>query len=240
MPPCALVTGASRGLGRALSLALAQAGWALLLTARQGDRLAEVAEACRQAGAPEAWPLPGALERPEHRAALAQAAKDRWGRLDALVNNAAQLGDPSLPPLLAQDLGRLEGLLQVNLLAPLGLIQACAPLLGPGACVVNLSSDAAGGAFPGWGAYGLTKAALEHASATLAEEQPAWRVHWVDPGEMATDMYAEHLPGDLSHLPRPEDLAVPHLLSLLLGQAPSGFSEAHPAPQAGRPLRPGR
>jgi NAD(P)-dependent dehydrogenase (short-subunit alcohol dehydrogenase family) len=138
---------------------------------------------------------------------------------------------------LTQDLARLEALLQVNLLAPLGLIQACAPLLGAGACVVNLSSDAAGGAFPGWGAYGLTKAALEHASATLAEEAPTWRVHWVDPGEMATDMYAEHLPGDLSHLPSPEDFAVPLLLELLTQPQASGFREALPPAQAGRTIR---
>lgn len=236
--PCALVTGASRGLGLALAKALAQAGWALLLTARSPVELQAAAESCEALGSPLAIPLPGDLTDPKHQAALAEAATQSFGHLKALVNNAAQLGDPRLPPLREVPPGQLEALLRVNLLAPLALVQACAPLLGEGACILNLSSDAAGSAYPGWGAYGLTKAALEHASATLAEEEPQWRVHWVDPGEMRTAMYAAHLPGDLSHLPTPEEAAVPHLMGLLLGEDPSGFSEATPCPQTGRRLRP--
>lgn len=240
MPQSALITGASRGLGLALAKALSQAGWALLLTARDATKLAQAAQACRALGAPLALTAPGDLADPSHLAHLAAAAQQGLGQLDALVHNAAALGDPSLPPLLQVPPTQLEGLLRLNLLAPLALTQACTPLLAPQACLVFVSSDAAGAAYPGWGAYGLTKAALEHAAATLAVERPEWRVHWVDPGEMRTDMYAQHLPGDLSHLPLPEEAAVPHLLRLLQGEAPSGFSEASPCPQAGFPIRPGR
>src|SRR3954471_14868296 len=214
----ALVTGASRGLGRALTAALAADGWHLVLDARDGDRLAAAVAAVPFPDRVTA--LAGDVSDPAHPAALAEAVPDR---LDLLVNNASDLGPSPLPPLAELPLPAFERVLAVNTVAPLGLVQLLLPALRrAGGRVLQISSDAAVEAYPGWGGYGASKAALDQLSAVLAAEEPELRVYAVDPGDMATDMHQAAFPGeDISDRPAPETV-VPALLALLDGDLPSG------------------
>src|SRR5262249_46374788 len=155
--------------------------------------------------------------QPAHRRALAQAARE-FGGLDAVVNNASLLGPSPQPHLLDYPLDVLEQVYRANVIAPLALIQAVQPELKPGARVVNVTSDAGVEPYAGWGGYGSSKAALEQLSAILAAENPTWRVYWVDPGDMRTQMHQEAYPGeDISDRPLPE-VSVPGFLALLEGE----------------------
>jgi NAD(P)-dependent dehydrogenase (short-subunit alcohol dehydrogenase family) len=114
----------------------------------------------------------------------------------------------------------------VNVFAPLALIQSLRTQLKPSAVVINVSSDAGVEPYPGWGGYGSSKAALEQLSAILAAENPQWRVYWVDPGDMRTQMHQEAYPGeDISDRPLPE-ASVPGLVALLYGVLPAGRYKA--------------
>jgi NAD(P)-dependent dehydrogenase (short-subunit alcohol dehydrogenase family) len=212
----ALVTGASRGLGRTLAGFLAAIGHDLVIDARGGDELAASAAALRRAGA-TVTALPGDVTDPEHRERLVAAAS-ALGGLDLLVNNASTLGASPLPRLAAVPLATLRRTLEVNLLAPLALIQAALPLLeARRGLVVNLSSDAAVGGYEGWGVYGASKAALDLATRTLASELAPHGVSAlsVDPGDMRTVMHQRAFPGeDIGDRPEP-DVTVPFWAWLL-------------------------
>jgi NAD(P)-dependent dehydrogenase (short-subunit alcohol dehydrogenase family) len=218
VPPTALVTGASRGLGRALATALNQRGWRLVVDARDAARLAATAGALP---APDlVTALAGDVTDPAHRAALLGAVGPR---LDLLVNNASDLGPSPLPSLADLRPDDLTRVLAVNSVAPLALIQAALPALrAAGGRILDISSDAAVEAYEGWGGYGASKAALDHLTAVLAVELPELRIYAVDPGDMATDMHQAASPGeDISGLPAPESV-VPGLLALVVGDHPSG------------------
>jgi NAD(P)-dependent dehydrogenase (short-subunit alcohol dehydrogenase family) len=216
--PTAIVTGASRGLGLALSSALAERGWRLVIDAR--DRAALEAAA---AGLPGATPIPGDISDPSHRRALVEAA---GGELDLLVNNASLLGPSPQPALADYPLDVLEDVYRVNVLAPLALVQLALPRLAAGARILNVTSDAAVEPYEGWGGYGSSKAALEQLTAILGAEHPGLRVYAVDPGDMNTRMHQEAFPGeDISDRPPPEE-RVPGLLALIEGDLPSGRYQA--------------
>jgi NAD(P)-dependent dehydrogenase (short-subunit alcohol dehydrogenase family) len=213
----ALVTGASRGLGFALSRALAERGWSLVIDARGADALesarAELAESTQVVA------IPGDVADPEHRAALVQAVD---GPLDLLVNNASLLGASPLPPLVEYPLDVLEQVFRVNVAAPLALVQLALPVLAPEARILNVSSDAAVEPYEGWGGYGASKAALDQLTNVLATEHADLRVYAVDPGDMNTQMQQDAYPGeDVSDRPPPEE-SVPGLLALVEGELPSG------------------
>ena len=215
----ALITGASRGLGLALARQLAHQGWNLIIDARGSAALETVREELAQLTRVVA--IPGDVTDALHRQALAQAARELGG-VDALVNNASILGPSPQPNLLEYPLDVLERVYRTNVIAPLALIQALQHELKPGARVINITSDAGVEAYEGWGGYGSSKAALEQLSHILAAENTSWRVYWVDPGDMRTQMHQEAFPGeDISDRPLPE-VSVPGLLVLITGKHPSG------------------
>ena len=215
--PTAIITGASRGLGRALATALADRGWRLILDARDGVALERAAAELRDRT--EVVALAGDVADPWHRHALVDAAGDG---VDLVVNNASELGPSPLPALAELPLDRLEQVLRVNVVAPLAVVQLALPTLAAGARVVNVTSDAAVEAYPGWGGYGASKAALEQLTAVLAAEHPGLRIYAVDPGDMNTRMHQDAFPGeDISDRPPPA-ASVPGLLALIEGDLPSG------------------
>ena len=221
--PVALITGASRGLGLALATALAERGWRLIIDGRGTEALAHART--QLAAQTEVVAIAGDMTGAAHRRALAEAA-EAWGGIDALVNNASMLGPSPQPGLMDYPLNTLAQVYQTNVIAPLALIQELQRALKPGARILNISSDAGVEPYAGWGGYGSSKAALEQLSKILAAENPAWRVYWVDPGDMQTQMHQEAFPGeDISDRPLPE-ASVPGLLTLLSGDLPSGRYQA--------------
>ena len=213
-----IVTGASRGLGLALTRALVERGWRVVVDARDADALEQ------------AWPdaprdvlVAGDVADPEHRRALIEAAGDR---IDLLVNNASALGPTPLPALEDYPLEELRRVYEVNVLAPLALVQLALPRFPEGASIINVTSDAAVEAYENWGGYGSSKAALAQLTAILAAEHPRLRVYTVDPGDMRTQMQQDAFPGeDISDRPPPEE-SVPGLLELIEGDLPSGSYRA--------------
>lgn len=219
--PVALITGGSRGFGRALALDLAREGWSLIIDGRHRGPLQEVGDRLRGLGAPSAV-LPGDVSSPRHRIALVESAK-RFGSLDLLVNNASTLGPSPLPRLEHYPLADLRHVYEVNVLAPLALVQDALPQLRRSqGTVVSLSSDAAVEGYAGWGGYGSSKAALDHLHRVLATEEPRLRVYQFDPGDMRTEMHQAAFPDeDISDRPEPESAVAP-FRALLESGAPSG------------------
>jgi NAD(P)-dependent dehydrogenase (short-subunit alcohol dehydrogenase family) len=223
--PVAIITGASKGLGRALAEALAGRGWDLVLDARGAGVLAEAAEAVAAYGM-RVEVVPGDVTDAGHRAELVAAAW-KLGGVDLLVNNASALGAEPLARLEGLPLDGLRRALEVNVVAALGLVQEALPLLraSEAGTVIAVSSDAAAEAYETWGGYGASKAALDRLTAVLGEEEPRLRVWAVDPGDMATDLYAAAVPDDRD--PRPEPASVvPAFLRLLDERPVSGRYQA--------------
>ena len=205
-----LITGASRGLGWAVADRFAQSGARLILTARDGADLARAA--ARLAERTAVIALPGDVADPLHAARLVREGEARLGPVDVLINNASDLGATPLPPLERYPLGTLERALRTNAVAPLHLAQLVLPGMrarGRGV-IVNVTSDAAVEAYPGWGGYGASKATLEALSRVLAAELEGSgvRVYALDPGDMRTRMHAAADPdADPSTLLDPADVA---------------------------------
>jgi NAD(P)-dependent dehydrogenase (short-subunit alcohol dehydrogenase family) len=222
--PVAIVTGASRGLGAALARRLAEDGWALVLDARDGDALADMLGTFPNGG-PHQIGVQGDVTDPKHRRGLVGIALEMHGRLDALVNNASHLGPSPQPNLADYPVDELRRVYEVNVIAPLALAAEALPHLREAkGRILNITSDAGVEPYEGWGGYGSSKAALEHASRILAaEEEPnGVRVYIVDPGDMRTQMHQEAFPGeDISDRPPPE-VSVPGLMTLLREDLPSG------------------
>jgi len=221
----AIVTGASRGLGEALATGLARAGWSLVVDGRD-PRTLEAAVRRIGAKAPTGTQIvavAGDITDEEHRHNLTAAAFELGG-LDLVVNNAGTLGTSPLPSLADYPLDDLRIAFEVNVIAPLAVVQDALPLLldSPHPRVLNVTSDAAVEAYEGWGGYGAGKAALEHLGAVLAAEFPTLTVWSVDPGDLRTAMHQAAFPGeDISDRPEPST-AVPGFLELIGSARPSG------------------
>jgi NAD(P)-dependent dehydrogenase (short-subunit alcohol dehydrogenase family) len=206
-----LITGASRGLGAALAEELSARGARLVLVARGREELDRVAERIRARGG-EAHAVAADVSDKNAVYAVAGAAAAAVGEVDVLVHNASTLGPTPLPLLLDLACEDLAAVLEANLVGPFRLSKA---LVGPmvlrgRGLVVHVSSDAAVGAYPGWGAYGVSKAALDHLGRVWAAELADTGVRFlsVDPGEMDTKMHADAVPdADRTQLARPEDVA---------------------------------
>ncbi|GAA3015370.1 SDR family NAD(P)-dependent oxidoreductase [Actinokineospora diospyrosa] len=218
MHQLAIVTGASRGLGRAIATGLAEAGWDLVLDARGATALTTVATALP--GRVEA--VPGDITDPDHRERLVAAA-DALGGATLVVNNAGALGPSPLPGLAEYPVDALREVFEANVVALLGLTQVALPgLRRRGGAVLNITSDAAVEPYEGWGGYGASKAAVELLSNVLSIEEPAIRVWWADPGDLRTQMHQEAFPGeDISDRPLPETV-VPAVLHLVSTRPESG------------------
>jgi NAD(P)-dependent dehydrogenase (short-subunit alcohol dehydrogenase family) len=204
----ALITGASRGLGLEVARTYSDRGARLVIAARGREALeSAVAELSLVTKV-----VALAVDVSEDAEGLVAAGLQRFGRIDVLVNNASELGPSPMPALDSYDWLDLERVLRVNVLAPLHLAQLVLPGMkarGEGV-IINVSSDAGVEAYPGWGGYGASKAALEHLTRTLAAELEGTgiRVYAVDPGDMNTVMHQLAEPGvDLSRLPGPEQSA---------------------------------
>jgi NAD(P)-dependent dehydrogenase (short-subunit alcohol dehydrogenase family) len=192
-----LVTGGSRGLGKALGRELARRGGRVVLVAREGGALREVVAQIWEAGG-EAHALTADIGDPGAVHPLIGAASALVGPLDVVVHNASTLGAVPLRELADTEERDFARVLEVNLLGPFRLTKAVvgSMLLRGRGLVVSLSSDAGVVAYPGWGAYGVSKAALEHLTRTWAEEFRSSPVRFltVDPGEMDTRMHRDAVP----------------------------------------------
>ncbi len=214
----ALVTGASRGIGRAAAIALAGAGAHVVAVARNVGALEEVDDAIRKAGGEGASLVPlnirdfAALDR------LGQSIFERWGRLDAFLGNAGSLG--VLTPLTHLEPKVFQELVDVNVTANWRLIRSFDPLLraSDAGRALFVSSGAARKHTPFWGGYGMAKAALESLALTYANEcanTSNIRVNLLNPGAMRTGMRARAMPGeDPEMLPKPAAVA-PLIVELL-------------------------
>ncbi|OHV41560.1 MULTISPECIES: SDR family NAD(P)-dependent oxidoreductase [Pseudofrankia] len=241
--PVALITGGSRGLGLALARALAERGWRVVVDGRDAARLAEAV-----ASTPAVAPTPSVpgkaaggvrLRQPDdpcdrvvavagdvtdaaHRRGLVDAVTS-VGRLDLVVANASELGPSPLPALADAPLDAVRAVYETNVIAPLALVQLVLPLLREsGGTLLTISSDAAVEAYPRWGVYGPSKAALDHLAAVLGAEEPEVSVYAVDPGDMRTEMHQRAFPDeDISDRPPPEQVA-PAILRLIEARPASG------------------
>jgi NAD(P)-dependent dehydrogenase (short-subunit alcohol dehydrogenase family) len=223
-PKIAVITGASHGLGRVVAGFVAKQGYSLVTMARGEADLSTAARGFAAAGVPVVS-IPGDVSLAQDRHRLVEAAKEA-GRIDLLVNNASDLGGSPLPPLEKASRDSFLRVFDVNTLAPLFLVREALPLLiRSHGLVVNITSDAAVGGYPGWGVYGASKAALDLVSKTLAAElrDRDVAVVSVDPGDMRTKMHQDAYPGqDISDRPLP-DVTLP-FWAWLLSQPPMKVS----------------
>ncbi len=217
----ALITGASKGLGFALAESLAKKGWKLLINARTARSL--LAAKNQLPDFTEVIAIPGDVRDEIHLLQIAEALeKNRW-TLDLVVNNASALGVSPLPRLLDHPVDDLHVIFHTNMIAPISLLQKVRPYLNYGAKIVNVSSDAGAEAYETWGAYGGSKAGLDHMTAILGKEHPEFRFYAFDPGDMRTGMQQAAFPGeDISDRPLPGQYAVPALLELIRNELPGG------------------
>ncbi|HEX2873361.1 MAG TPA: SDR family oxidoreductase [Polyangiaceae bacterium] len=222
----AVVTGASRGLGRALAEQLAAAGARVVLVARSEPELLEVVTAIRSKGG-EAHGLAFDVSRKEDVYPLAGAAAALVGPIDILIHNASSLGPTPLRLLLDTECEDLSAVLESNLVGPFRLSRAIggSMALRKTGTILHISSDASVNAYERWGAYSVSKAALDHLSRLWAVElaERGVRVLSVDPGEMDTEMHRQALPdADPAALARPEHVAARIVELLRDGSLPSG------------------
>jgi len=226
-----MITGASRGLGRALAEELAGRGWSVVLVAREPGPLGDVVAGIRARGG-IAHAVAGDIADKDAIHRIAGQAQGLVGELGLLVHNASTLGPVPLRLLLDTECEDLAGVLETNVIGPFRLTKVIAgamALRGAGT-IVHISSDAAVEAYARWGAYGISKAAQDHLSRVLAAELDGTgvRVLAVDPGEMDTRMHADAVPdADRAALQRPADVAA-RLVALIESDVASGKRIALP------------
>jgi NAD(P)-dependent dehydrogenase (short-subunit alcohol dehydrogenase family) len=207
----AMVTGASRGLGEALARRLARRGTKVVLVAREEAELDRVAAEIRREGG-TAFVVPGDIGDKDAIHGIAAVAAAVAGPVDLLVHNASTLGRTPLRLLLDTDCEDLSRVLEVNLVGPFRLTKviAGAMALRRSGLLLHVTSDASVNAYPSWGAYSVSKAALDHLGRIFAVELAGLgvKVLSVDPGEMRTRMHAEAMPGaDPATLADPDEIA---------------------------------
>ncbi|MGI9542588.1 MAG: SDR family oxidoreductase [Cyclobacteriaceae bacterium] len=217
----ALITGASKGFGYSLAENLARMGWRLLINARHDRPLFYAKEKLDKLT--EVISIPGDVQNEKHLMEFTRILKANDWKLDLAVNNASTLGITPMPHLFDYQIDELASVLKTNMIAPLSILQKILPHLHKAAKVINISSDAGVEAYETWGAYGASKAGLDHLTAILAKENPQYYFYSFDPGDMRTDMHQAAFPGqDISDRPFPAKHAVPAILQLIENDFSSG------------------
>jgi len=221
--PLALITGASKGFGRAIAEALAERGWTLIVDARAAAGLADAAR-----GHTSITPVAGDVTDPGHRQRLAALVDQLGGRLDLLINNASTLGTSPLPQLADYPLDELRQVYETNVIAPLALIQAIIePLTATGGTIINISSDAAAEAYPGWGGYGSSKAGLTSSPPCWARRSRGCGAMRSTPATCGRRCTSRPSPARTSQTAPSRRRSVPALLRLLDERPPSGRYPGH-------------
>jgi short-subunit dehydrogenase len=223
----ALVTGAGRGIGAATAQALAARGAHVVLTARSADELEAVEDAIFAAGG-SATIAPLDLTETDSIARLATAVTDRWGKLDALVLNAARLGTLAAVPAIDQR--ELAQVLTLNVSAQAALLAAFDPLLRKAAAgkVIGLTSSVGRSPRAYWGMYGASKAAFETLLAAYGDEIEnisQVRVAILDPGATRTKMRARAYPGEDPQSVKPPEAVAERIAELVVAGFPANHRE---------------
>lgn len=217
----ALVTGASKGLGYALAESLAHKGWNLLINARNAKKLLEAKNQLSQFT--NVIAISGDVRDELHLLQLTEALHANQWQLNLVVNNASALGISPMPYLLDHSIDDLHIIIHTNMIAPISLLQKVKPFLADNATIINISSDAGAEAYENWGAYGGSKAGLDHMTTILGKENPQYRIYAFDPGDMRTDMHQAAFPGqDISDRLLPAEKAVPAINLLIENDFPNG------------------
>lgn len=217
----ALVTGASKGLGYALAESLAHKGWNLLINARNAKKLLEAKNQLSQFT--NVIAISGDVRDELHLLQLTEAVQANQWQLNLVVNNASALGISPMPYLLDHPIDDLHLIIHTNMIAPISLLQKVKPFLADNATIINISSDAGAEAYENWGAYGGSKAGLDHMTTILGKENPQYRIYAFDPGDMRTDMHQAAFPGqDISDRLLPAEKAVPAINLLIENDFPNG------------------
>jgi Short-chain dehydrogenases of various substrate specificities len=217
----ALVTGASKGLGYALAESLAHKGWNLLINARNAKKLLEAKNQLSQFT--NVIAISGDVRDELHLLQLTEAVQANQWQLNLVVNNASALGISPMPYLLDHPIDDLHLIIHTNMIAPISLLQKVKPFLADNATIIHISSDAGAEAYENWGAYGGSKAGLDHMTTILGKENPQYRIYAFDPGDMRTDMHQAAFPGqDISDRLLPAEKAVPAINLLIENDFPNG------------------
>jgi short-subunit dehydrogenase len=217
----ALITGASKGFGYSLAENLAHNGWNLLINARHAEELLAAKNYLEQFT--KVIALSGDVRDEIHLLQLSEALQSNQWQLDLVVNNASSLGVSPMPRLLDHPVDDLHVIFHTNMIAPISLLQKVKSFLKPKCTIINVSSDAGAEAYETWGAYGGSKAGLDHMTAILAKEYPQYKFYAFDPGDMRTEMHQAAFPGqDISDRPLPTEKAVPAIIHLIEHDFASG------------------
>lgn len=221
----ALITGASKGFGRALAEELAKKGWQLIINARDAKQLLATQRQLEKHT--EVIAISGDVRDEIHLLQFAERLEQANWTLDLIVNNASTIGPSPQPSLLDYDMDDIHRIFHTNVIAPLSLLQKVRPFSDPKLTVINISSDAAVEPYEKWGGYASSKAALDHLSNILGKEQPTWKIYAFDPGDMRTALHQAAFPGEnIEDRPLPGQFAVPAALELIYDDYSSGRYEA--------------
>ncbi|WP_026677452.1 SDR family NAD(P)-dependent oxidoreductase [Fictibacillus gelatini] len=225
MAKVVMITGASKGLGRALTLYFAQKGHQLAICARGEEKLREVQQEAEKLGAEVlAVVADASVARDVER--FVAMTEDRFGKIDVLINNASMLGPSPMPYLLDYPEEDFADVLRVNAIGPFLVTRRVLPamLQRNEGSIINVTSEAGNVGYAGWGAYGISKFALEGLTETWADEvsETGVRVNMVDPGEMDTEMHALAVPDCDYELANPNDIV--HVFGYLASDRAKGVN----------------
>ena len=204
-----MITGASKGLGRALTLAFAKDGAKLAICARSEERLLRVKQEAEELGA-QVLAVTADISKSRDVERFVAMTEEAFSRIDVLINNASILGPSPMPLLLDYPEEDFAEVLRVNAVSPFLVTRRVIPgmLERNQGAIINVTSEAGNVGYAGWGAYGISKFAVEGLTETWVDElsETNIRVNMVDPGEMDTDMHRLAVPDCDYPLTKPEDI----------------------------------